>query len=96
MQQSYLGDDETVWSKASSVKGVVESGVPLMVAVAEFDPPDFQKQAAYLIAAYAEKHGRWPRVAQAVGHNHLTLTMHLNSADTRLGDQVEAFVRENT
>ncbi len=96
MQQSYLGDDEKTWGRATSVQGIVDSGVPLLVAVAEVDPVDFQKQAANLIAAYAAKNGKWPRVIQAVGHNHLTLTQHLNTPDTRVGDQVMAFIAENT
>ncbi|GJG88066.1 hypothetical protein tb265_32470 [Gemmatimonadetes bacterium T265] len=72
---------------------VVDTAVPLFVACAELDPPRFQAETLGLLAARLERHGRMPRAYVASGHNHFSLAYHLGGADTRLGDEVLAFVR---
>lgn len=72
---------------------LVATELPLMLACAEYDPPRFQAETLGLLAARLERHGRMPRAYIASGHNHFSLAYHLGGRDTRLGDEILAFVR---
>ena len=88
----YFGD-RAGWEAASPLAGLVASGVPVMVAVAEHDPPISHRQAAMAFTALYERGGRVPHLVYVAGHNHFTEVFHLNTDDRLLGDQIAAFVR---
>jgi acetyl esterase/lipase len=71
---------------------MVETMMPLLTAGAEFDPPRFQAELSGLLAARLERHGVLPRAYLASGHNHFSLPYHLGGADTRLADEILAFI----
>jgi arylformamidase len=73
-------------------EAVVATKLPLLIAGAEYDPPRFQKEFVGLLAARLERHGMLPRTLAASGHNHFSLAYHLGTADTRLSDEVLAFI----
>lgn len=73
---------------------VVETALPLLVACAEFDPPRFQAETLALLSARLARHGAMPRACVAAGHNHFSLASHLGGADTRLSDEIVAFVKD--
>ena len=75
---------------------IVATTVPLFVAGAEYDPPRFQAELIGLLAARLERHGALPRTAIVAGHNHFSLAYHLGTADTRLADDVLAFIGDAT
>ncbi len=87
----YFGD-RSGWEAASPLAGLVTSGLPVMVAVAEHDPPVSHRQAAIAFTALYERGGRVPHLVYVAGHNHFTEVFHLNTADRLLGDQIAAFV----
>ena len=89
---SYFGE-RSGWEAASPLGGLVASGLPVMVVVAEHDPPVSHRQAAIAFMALYERSGRVPHLAYAAGHNHFTEVFHLNTDDRLLGDQIAAFVR---
>jgi acetyl esterase/lipase len=89
---AYFGD-RSGWEAASPLAGLVGSGLPVMVVVAEHDPPVSHRQAAIAFTALYERGGRVPHLVYAAGHNHFTEVFHLNTADRLLGDQIAAFVR---
>jgi arylformamidase len=89
----YYGAPE-LYAERRPRDAVVDTALPLFVACAEFDPPRFQAESLGLLAARLERHGRMPRAYIASGHNHFSLASHLGGADTRLGDEILAFVRE--
>lgn len=74
---------------------VVDTALPLFVACAEFDPPRFQAEALGLLSARLLCHGAMPRAYVASGHNHFSLAYHLGGADTRLADEILAFVKDH-
>jgi triacylglycerol lipase len=86
----YYGDDPRRYAELSPLRGLIESPVPVLYVVAEFDPPAAQRQAAALVEAYTRRHGRWPAVLRLTGHNHFTITAHLNTSDDELGRHVLA------
>jgi triacylglycerol lipase len=78
---AYFGDPATA-AAASPLAGLVAAGIPLLVAVAEWDPPLFHAQTMTLARTLHTRDGRMPHVAYLAGHNHLTEILHLNATGT--------------
>ncbi|WP_231634574.1 hypothetical protein [Novosphingobium sp. KN65.2] len=72
-------------------EAVAATGLPLLIACAQFDPPRFQAEWAGLLQERLERHGLLPRCHYASGHNHYSLAMHIGTADRRLTDEMLAF-----
>jgi arylformamidase len=87
----YFGD-RAGWEAASPLAGLVASGLPVLLAVAEHDPPVSHRQAAIAFMAFYGSGGRVPHLVYAAGHNHFTEIFHLNTDDRLLGDHIAAFV----
>ncbi|QBM77418.1 alpha/beta hydrolase [Sphingomonas sp. AAP5] len=73
---------------------MVETGVPLLIACAEFDPARFQTETIAVLAARLARHGHLPRSHIAAGHNHFSLACHIGGADTRMTDEIRAFIAD--
>jgi acetyl esterase/lipase len=93
--QPYFGDDPAVLERASPLPGLVGSGLPILFAVSEHDPPISHHQAAALFGALYERDGHVPRLAYLPGHNHFTEVLHLNAVDDVLGRQIATFVEDH-
>ena len=89
---AYYGSDPRQIERASTLDGLVETRVPLMFVLTELDPADFQRQGLELIQAWVARHRRWPYFLHMPAHNHLSSTMHLNTPDRLLGDQMLEFM----
>src|SRR6187402_1682071 len=61
---AYYGDDPKGWGPASCMAGLINSTIPLMLTVSEFDPEDFQRQAAQFVGAWGVPGDALPRRAQ--------------------------------
>ncbi|MCW5770258.1 MAG: alpha/beta hydrolase [Rhodospirillaceae bacterium] len=72
---SYFGSDGDLYGERSSVPQISSVEVPVMVAVGEFDPPEFQQQAAVMMQALLQRDGRVPRMARLTGHSHYSEIM---------------------
>lgn len=81
----YFGANPSRYAELSPLAGLIETDVPVLYTVAEFDPPDAQRQAVSLVSAYCARHGHWPAFARLAGHNHFTTTAHLGTPDDSLG-----------
>jgi acetyl esterase/lipase len=92
---AYYGD-ASLRPEQVTVEAVAASPVPLLVACAEFDPARFQAETLTLLQRVLAVRGRAPRSHFASGHNHYTLAMHVGTADTRLADEIVAFVNDVT
>lgn len=75
---------------------VMATGLPLLVACAEFDPPRFQAEWASLLQARLGRHGHLPRAHYASGHNHYSMAMHLGTSDRRLSDELLSFFADHS
>jgi triacylglycerol lipase len=93
---AYYGEDVSRHASMSSLPGLVESPIPSMFVLTEFDPPMFERQALKALQAFSERHGQWPDFVRLMGHNHLTSTFHLNTDDKVLGEQMLAFIARQT
>lgn len=90
----YYGDG-ALYPDRMPREAMVETALPLFLACAEFDPPRFQRETLGLLAARLERHGSMPRACIAGGHNHFSLAYHLGGADTRLADEILAFIGDH-
>lgn len=91
-QAAYYGEDPARFPEQSTLAKLAETSLPCFYTVSEFDPPEFQRQAAWVVEAYANRHGRWPQVMQLPGHNHLSSVLQMGSAVDTLGPELLRFI----
>ena len=94
MHDAYYGTDPAVRLKASTTDGLIASKVPCLFTICEFDPPQFQKQAAGLCQAWAQAKGTFPRMLWLRGHNHQSSTVSIGSSEDSLGPEVLRFIAD--
>jgi acetyl esterase/lipase len=92
---AYFGHDEANYSAGSTLQGLTQTKIPLLLVLTELDPPQFQQQTLVLLNQYLAHHGRLPFFVHMTGHNHLSSTMHLNTQDKYLGERIQDFVALN-
>ena len=61
--------------------GLINSEIPLMLTVSEFDPEDFQRQAAQFVGAWGVAHAGYPEMHYLAGHNHLSPAQSIGTRD---------------
>lgn len=92
---AYFGKDAGLYSERSSLAGLVQHfHLPLLVAVTEYDPADFQNQALVLLTALFVRDKRLPQTLYLSGHNHLSAIYLLGSQSDTLGPKLSDFVTE--
>lgn len=89
---AYYGSDRERAAERSPVPGLLETHLPLLLAVAELDFPIIVRQAAALFAALCA-HGDAPRFYQLAHHSHFSTTYHLGTDDNRFGAELVDFVQ---
>jgi triacylglycerol lipase len=89
---AYYGEDATRWPEQSTLQKLAETSVPCLYTVSQFDPPEFQRQAAWLVEAHTTRHGRRPRLIQLTGHNHLSSVQQIGNAMDTLGPELLRFI----
>ncbi|GGA66530.1 hypothetical protein GCM10011490_16470 [Pseudoclavibacter endophyticus] len=96
MHRAYWGDDRSAWETRGSLDTVVETDVPLLLAVAEWDDEQFQHSAAALVASWYARRGTFPPLVALPSHNHLSTVYAVGTPHDRLMPLVDAFVAERT
>ena len=91
--QAYFGDDQSKWPSQSALPGLIDSKLPLLVTVAENDPPNFEQQALKLVDGLAKRDNRFPWFQRMWGHNHISAMLHVGlQPEDQLGDLILDFV----
>lgn len=93
---AYYGDDPKGWGPASCMAGLLNTEVPLMLTVSEFDPEDFQRQAAQFVGAWGVAHAGYPEMHYLAGHNHLSPAQSIGTEIKSVERMVAGFVRRVT
>ena len=83
---AYYGVDWDLNSRAGTVRRLTESGVPVFLADAEFDPDDMLHTAEALRSGLCATPARCPRYVHLKDHNHFTEGMALGTSDRSLAD----------
>jgi acetyl esterase/lipase len=92
--RAYFGDDDAKLENASFIGALAGSNVPLFVALAEHDPPDFIRQFVVLLETHVRRQVKLPRFVQFIGHNHFTTVWRMNTEEDSLGPEVLRFIAE--
>jgi triacylglycerol lipase len=92
-QHAYFGTDPARYAERSSLAGLATTHIPLMLAVAELDPAGFVLQFDLMKAATCRRASGCARALLVPQHSHMSEVYSINTADTRLTDQILEFVK---
>jgi acetyl esterase/lipase len=90
--KAYYGGDPEHYPERSAQAGLVEAKIPLLLASAEFDPVDFEKQYNALrdVLCAAKQ---CPRSVYLPRHNHVSEVYAINTKDTLLARAISDFIK---
>lgn len=91
--RAYFGADPERYAERSSISGLATTDIPLMMAAAELDPPGFVLQFDLLKRATCKRVSGCARALLIPQHSHMSEVYSINTADTRLTDQILDFVK---
>ncbi|HLB31153.1 MAG TPA: alpha/beta hydrolase [Gammaproteobacteria bacterium] len=92
MTASYFGSDRARRRERSPLSGLLAARIPCLIALAEREPPLFERQALDLLTALHERDQRLPPFVHLLGQNHLSGILHLGLAGDRLGPAILDFM----
>ena len=92
-ERAYFGDDPSRYAAQSSLPGLLRTNVPWMAVTAELDPPRFVQQFRLLKEAACKRPNGCARAIMLPQHSHMSEVYSINTADTRLTDQILDFVK---
>lgn len=90
-QRAYFGEDPALYARRSPLAHARMPPHPLLVTLAEFDPPALRRQSQDLIDALS-RDTAGPEVADLAGHNHVSPLMSLGSDDGEVGLLLRRFI----
>lgn len=93
---AYWGEDTSIWPQRSTLQGLIDTDLPLLCTVSEFDDPEFQDHAAQLVAQWYAQKGTFPPLHRLDGQNHLTPVYAIGSRWDVLGPLLTRFVAAST
>ncbi|WP_291860801.1 alpha/beta hydrolase [Bradyrhizobium sp.] len=91
--RAYFGTDPARYAERSSLPGLATTSIPLMLAAAELDPPGFVLQFDLMKQATCKRASGCARAFLVPQHSHMSEVYSINTADTRLTEQILDFVR---
>jgi triacylglycerol lipase len=92
-ERAYFGADPSRYAEDSSLRGLATTSIPLMIVAAEMDPPVFLRQFELLKDATCKRASGCARAFILPQHSHTSEVYSINTADTRLTDELLDFVR---
>jgi acetyl esterase/lipase len=92
-ERIYYGSDASRYAAQSALPGLLKTNVPLMAVSSELDLPVFVKQLDLLKEATCKRPSGCARTVMLPQHSHMSEVYSINTADTRLTDQILEFVK---
>jgi acetyl esterase/lipase len=89
---SYYGEDQARWPSMSPLPQLAKLRLPLLVANAELDPPDFHPDTNNLIAG-RKAAGTPTTVVQLPNHSHISETYAIGTADESMTAPILQFIQ---
>jgi acetyl esterase/lipase len=90
---AYYGQDFSLYAERSALKGLLATDIPLMFASAELDTLYFIEQLNQVKEATCKSARGCARSVLLPQHSHMSEVYAINTADTRLTDQILEFVK---
>ena len=88
----YFGDNSEALARRTPLGQIEGRKVPLFIVDAEHDPVVMQKSAVALMNAICDRDGKCPRHKQIPGHNHYSMTYHINTLDDSIASDILQFM----
>lgn len=95
LHTSYWGEDNSKWGEYATLPGLLETDLPLIATVSEYDQEEFVDHAAQLVTEWYAKHNDFPPLHRLYGHNHLTPAYAIGSQWDALGPLIKRFIEAN-
>lgn len=95
LESAHYGTDTSRFAQMSSLPGLVESAIPCLFSVAEYEPEKFQRQALLLVQRWFARHGALPRMLYLPDHNHMSPAQSVGRADDLLTREIGAFITKH-
>ena len=95
-EQAYLGTDESLYAERSSLHGLTKTKLPLLVTMAQYDPPEFQAQTLQFLQAYHNQRRDLPAFIFLLRQNHFTSAMCLGLQGDMLAPELLLFLQEHS
>ena len=92
-ERAYFGADPTRYPEQSSRQGLLTTKIPLMLVSAELDPDGFVLQFDLMKEAACKRTSGCVRAFVLPQHSHMPEVYSINTADTRLTDEILDFVK---
>jgi acetyl esterase/lipase len=92
-ERAYFGADSSRYAEDSSLQGLLTTKIPLMIVAAEMDPPVFVRQFELLKNATCKRASGCARALILPQHSHMSEVYSINTADTRLSNEILDFVK---
>src|SRR5262245_19700947 len=92
-ETAYYGSNTSLYAERGAIKGLVATNIPLMFAAAELDPSFFHQQLGLMKGLICESPKGCPRSVLLPQHSHMSEVYAINTADTRLTDEILEFVK---
>ena len=92
-EKAYFGTDASAYAARAALGGLVATKLPLMITAAELDPPPFHREFNLLKDAACKAARGCPHAFMLPQHSHMSEVYAINTADTRLADQILEFVK---
>ena len=89
----YFGNDPALCRQRSSVHYAPRSALPVLMTIAEHEPPMFAVQGAALLDALGRRPGAPPQFAFLRGHNHFSPVLGMGAPGDELGAAILAEFR---
>ncbi|MGO1768926.1 MAG: alpha/beta hydrolase [Microbacterium sp.] len=96
MHIAYWGDDPAAWADYGTLQGLIDTDLPLLLTVSEFDVPEFQAHAAQLVAEWQAQRRTYPPMHRLYGQNHLTPVYGIGSPWDNFGPLLRRFIDANS
>jgi acetyl esterase/lipase len=90
--RAYFGADPARHAEQSSLPGLLTNKIPLMMVAAELDPPGFVQQFELLKQASCKRASGCSRAVMLPQHSHMSEVYSINTADTRLTNEIIDFI----
>ena len=91
---AYFGEDPAAWEAMSSLEGLAETSVPLLLTVSELEPAQFQHQAAWAVERIVAVKERWPAFLWLWGHNHVSPVVQVGAEMDDLGPRLAPLIAD--
>ena len=92
-EAAYYGSDPSLSAERSATKGLLATDIPLMFVSAELDLSFFIEQLNLMKEVTCKSRHGCARTLMLPQHNHMSEVYAINTADTRLTDEILEFVK---